>query len=47
MSQITPWQEQQSGMVEIGSRITEGAKDRLEEDKPKIKQGLTLERSKL
>ena len=37
MSQITPWQEQQSGMVENGSRITEGAKDRLKEDKLTIK----------
>jgi len=46
-SQITPRQEQQSGMAKNGSRITEGAENRLKEEKSTIKQGLALERSKL
>ena len=47
MSQITPRQEQQSGMTENGSKITEEAKNRLKEKKPTIKQGPALGRSKL
>ena len=45
--QIIPWQEQQNGMAENGSRIMERTKNGLKKGKPTTRQGLALERSKL
>ena len=44
MDQMTPLQEQQNGLIESGSRITERAKNGLKKGKPTTRQGLALEK---